>query len=176
MNLKSFRGSLKKRYIKLFFIFITFFISFSILFRFCSEFEIRRTNLEELPLSKINSQQYPWSIIPGVITKVANYREAYDIDSNDWIAQFNLLPEEIQYLSGKLLYLPLSEENYRCNISIINWTIKHKLCNPIYMHSKGFKGYFYNPSFCPAGCKQKIILWVNESSGESYIVGSPDYS
>ncbi len=63
----------------------------------------------------------------------------------------------------------------RCVASIADWVLRHDVCSFEKMIAAGYKGYFYNPSLCQAGCKQTIIFWVNEDSGEAYIVGSPDY-
>lgn len=119
--------------------------------------------------------EYPWSIKQGLITSVKNYREAYDIDSNDWIAEFLLLPTEAKGLAGQLAPLPSDKPEYRCQSSLANWNLEYDLCNSKEMRSKGFIGYFYNPSLCEAGCKQDIVLWVQEESGRSFIVGAPDY-
>lgn len=140
----------------------------------CSDLEIRRENIPSLPKNKINSIQYPWSVPPHLITEVTNYREAYDIDANDWIAQFSLDPSESQKLSGALNKIPEDKTEYRCISSIADWSLPHDICSYEKMAAAGFKGYYYNPSLCEAGCKQSIILWVNETSGEAYLVGAPD--
>jgi hypothetical protein len=141
----------------------------------CYDSEIRREDTPTLSLEKINSIEYPWSVVPNTITQVKNYKEAYDIDSNDWIAQFSLDSSEAQKLSSVLTEIPESQRVYRCAASNADWTLDHDVCSFEKMITAGFKGYFYNPSLCQAGCKQTIILWVKEASGESYIVGSPDY-
>lgn len=143
--------------------------------RSCYDAEIRREMVSLLPTDKINSVEYPWSPFLGLVTQVSNYKEAYDTDSIDWIAQFSLIPAEAQSLSVKLLKIPDSKMKYRCIISNANWPIKQDICNADQMISAGFKGYFYNPSLCAAGCKQTIIFWMNMISGEAYIIGSPDY-
>lgn len=143
--------------------------------RNCYNSEVRRENTPTLSLEKINSTEYPWAVAPNLITQIKNYREAYDIDSNDWIAQFSLVPSEAQKLSSALTELPESQRVYRCITSNADWEIGHEICNYEKMLAAGFKGYVHKPSLCQAGCKQTIVLWVNEGSGDSYIVGSPDY-
>ncbi|MCB0415935.1 MAG: hypothetical protein KDD50_16475 [Bdellovibrionales bacterium] len=101
--------------------------------------------------------------------------EAYNLDSNDWVAQFQLIPSEAQKLKEFLQPIPMNKKTYRCNYSSSAfWPIEPNLCDYAEMSKRGFLGFYYNPSFCKAGCKQVIILWVNENSGESYIIGAPD--
>lgn len=144
--------------------------------RGCYESEIRRTNQEVLSKEEIHSIVYPWSIKPGLVTTVTKYKEAYDTDSNDWIAHFFLDPREIQSFSKFLIALPPNIRTlYRCvHANAKDWA-SEDVCSAEKMESNGFSGFFYNPSLCKEGCKQNIILWVNPSSGEAYIVGSPDY-
>ena len=140
----------------------------------CYESEIIKISIETLPIDRINSINFPWSVNPNLITQVKNYHEVVDIDSNNWIAQFELLPGEVKELSSILNELN-SNSSYSCNISNVNWELKREICSYEKMKMNGFRGYFYNPELCESGCKQMIILWVDEKTGESYIIGSPDY-
>ena len=135
----------------------------------------KKIDVKELSRDQVNSSRYPWSISKGIISRVQMYKEAYDFDSNDWVAQFQLEPEEARALSAILTSIPVNKRVYRCYYtSNAFWKINKDLCNYKKMIEAGFKGYFYNPSLCEAGCKQVIILWVNETNGESYIVGAPE--
>ena len=139
------------------------------------ESDIRRTSFKELKVGKINSEEYPWSKKAGTVTSVKDYREAYDLDSNDWVAEFALIPAEAEKLATVLSPLQQNRK-YRCHIAIADWKLDHQVCDSLKMRSNGFEGYIHEVSFCEAGCKQEIILWVNPVSGQSYIVGAPDHS
>lgn len=51
--------------------------------RACREWEIVKHQSESLSIDEINSEKFPWSKFFFKITSVKNYREVFDIDSND---------------------------------------------------------------------------------------------
>ncbi len=140
-----------------------FLITSSFLFlRTCRQWEIVKHQSENLSLKEISSDRFPWAKFAGKISSVKNYREAFDIDSNDWIAEFVLLPKETQEWRTLLIGIK-NETKYLCYSSLANWEITIDICSIQTMNANGFIGYI----------NSSTVWWINESTGQSFIVGFP---
>lgn len=135
--------------------------------------EVRNANYAILPMEKMHNPIFPWAGHDGLISEVKDYYEAYDLDTNDWIAQFALNSIESQKLARILTMLPRSERKYRCNISIAHWSLQLDICDSTYMESVGFVPYHYQVSLCKNGCDLSIVMWMNHNTGKNFLIGAP---
>jgi hypothetical protein len=163
----------KFKYTALALIFLICTVTWGLLSKPNAETDIQETEIAALKKEKINSADFPWSIFPGKITEVKSYREAFDADSKNWIAEFSLKPEEAKRLKGWLFPVPSTGLQYGCATAGADWLEETDLCDAGKMQAKRFRGYLYHPFHCDGGCDRTVVLWVNETTGQSYIIGAP---
>lgn len=144
--------------------------------RACKESEVFREEFAELPATRLTSGTFPWGAYPHLITRVTQFRRAYDIDSSDLIAHFYFEPKEATELVSKL-QAPSDEilRSHRCTSKLSGGWASPRVCDAEFMKSSGFVPYFRRRSLCPAGCWHDSLLWVKAGTGEAYLLGAPHY-